>query len=185
MYNETNLAKKETIFTLADDFVELLELSEDGDISEEDFERELEMLKTKLDGKTESWLKVAMELKTRGDAKVAYAKSAAENIKKVKTDGERSIAHAKRMYDVVKDILILQGNKKFEGELLTATVRKNAPSLVIDNYEDIPDEYLIPQDPTINVKAIKEALINAEKEGRESPCSDFAHLERSKTLIVK
>ena len=51
--------KKKSLFALGNEFVELLELSEDGDISEEEYEEKIQALTDQLSGKMDGWLKVA------------------------------------------------------------------------------------------------------------------------------
>lgn len=41
----------------------------------------------------------------------------------------------------------LTGKTKFKTELFSFGIQKNPPAVVIDNEEDIPKEYYIPQDP--------------------------------------
>lgn len=174
--------KKKSLFALGNEFVELLELSEDGDISEEEFDERLQILTDQLSGKMDGWLKVAYQLKARGEGKIAYAKAEAEAIDKIKKNGEADVKHAKRMYDMVLTTMELQGMKKFTGDLMSATIKNNAPSVEYDDIEDIPSEYLIPQDPKVDTNALKNYLKDLEEKGE--PC-EFARLKYTKSLLVK
>lgn len=180
--NEVQGQPRKSLYSLANDFVELLELNEDGDIDEEEFETKLAKYTEQIGDKMDSWLKVAIELKTRGEGKVAYAKAASENVAKIKKDGEADVAHAQRMYNMVMTVMELQGIKKFNGETMTATIRNNTPSLEYDDVEDIPSEYLIQQEPKVDSKKLKDYLKELEKDGKSC---DFARLRYGKCLIVK
>lgn len=174
--------KKKSLFALGNEFVELLELSEDGDISEEEYEEKIQALTDQLSGKMDGWLKVAYQLKTRGEGKIAYAKAEAEAIDKIKKNGEADVKHAKRMYDMVLTTMELQGMKAFKGDLMSATIRTGNSSVEYDDIEDIPSEYLIPQDPKVDTTALKIYLKSLEENGESC---EFARLKYSKSLLVK
>ena len=174
--------RKKSLSDLGNEFVELLELSEDGDISEEEFDERLQVLTDQISDKMDGWLKVACQIKARGEAKIAYAKAEADAIDKIKKSGETDVKHAKRMLEMVLTTMELQGMKKFTGDLMSATIRNNAPSVEYDDIEDIPSEYLIPQDPKVDTKALKDYLKDLEEKGE--PC-EFARLKYTKSLLVK
>ena len=54
------------------------------------------------------------------------------------------------------------GKTKFKTDLFSFNIQKNPPRLVIDKPEEVPEEYLIPQEPKIDTKAIKEILKEQE-----------------------
>lgn len=90
--------------------------------------------------------------------------------------------HAKRMYDMVLTTMELQGMKAFKGDLMSATIRTGNSSVEYDDIEDIPSEYLIPQDPKVDTTALKIYLKSLEENGESC---EFARLKYSKSLLVK
>ena len=83
----------------------------------------------------------------------------------------------KNLKQALETAMRATGKTKFKTDLFSFNIQKNPPKLVIDKPEEIPEEYLIPQEPKINSKAIKDML----KE-KELP---FAHLEQSESLRIR
>ena len=73
------------------------------------------------------------------------------------------------------------GKTKFKTALFSFGIQKNPAAVVIDEgyIKNIPDRFLIPQDPQIDKKAIKEAL----KAGED--LEGIAHLEQTESLRIK
>lgn len=171
-----------TLYELTGEFIELMELLEDEEITEEEFNERLAKIEIDTDKKLEAYLELSNEFLTRGEAKVAYAKAAKERIESKRKSGEADINRANRMKEMVLNVLKVRGVKKFEGNLFRATIRKNAPTVEYDNIEDIPEEYLIPQDPKVDTKELKEYLKKLEAEGKTC---EYARLKYSESLLVK
>lgn len=171
-----------TIFQLGSEYVELEELLEDEDITEEEFEERLAKLNCDTDEKIEAYLEISNEYLTRGEAKIAYAKAAEERIKAKKKAGEADCNRAKRMREMVLSVLKVRGSKKFVGKTFKATVKKNAPTVEYDDINDLPKEYLILQNPKVDVKALKDMLKEKEEKGEDC---EFARLKYSDSLLVK
>ena len=81
------------------------------------------------------------------------------------------------MKEALQNAMFITGKTKFKTDLFSFNIQKNPPRLVIDRPEEIPEEYLIPQEPKIDTSAIKEAL-----KRQELP---FAHLEQSESLRIR
>ena len=77
---------------------------------------------------------------------------------------------------------MFQGMKAFKGDLMSATIRTGNSSVEYDDIEDIPSEYLIPQDPKVDTTALKIYLKSLEENGESC---EFARLKYSKSLLVK
>ena len=73
----------------------------------------------------------------------------------------------------------MTGKVKFKTDLFSFNIQNNTPSVVIDNIDDIPIEYLVLQEPEINKKKIAADI----KAGVN--LSYFAHLEQSRSLRIK
>ena len=72
------------------------------------------------------------------------------------------------------------GKKKIETDLFTFRIQRNPASVVMDEayLENIPKEYLIPQEPKLDRAKIREDL----KAGKEL---EFAHLVQTESLRIK
>lgn len=71
------------------------------------------------------------------------------------------------------------GKTKFKTPYFTFGIQKNPSSVVLDaDLSDIPDNYLIPQPPKVDKKAIGAAI----KAGEDI---SFAHLEQSEGLRIR
>ncbi len=70
------------------------------------------------------------------------------------------------------------GKTKFKTTLFSFGIQKNPPSVEILDENKIPAEYLIPQNPVVDKKAILAAL----REGKEF---DFAQLKQGESLRIR
>ena len=77
--------------------------------------------------------------------------------------------------------MILTGKTKFKTELFSFNVQKNPVAVVIDEQyiENIPEEYLIPQDPKVDKQKLKDDL----KAGRD--LEGIAHLEQTVGVRIR
>jgi hypothetical protein len=85
------------------------------------------------------------------------------------------------MKTAMRDAMIATGKLKVKGDLFSFTVRNNAPSVVMDEQyiENIPEKYLIQQEPKIDRKLLAEDIKSgADLEG-------IAHLESSQSILIK
>lgn len=75
----------------------------------------------------------------------------------------------------------MTGKEKFKTKLFSFGIQNNPPAVVMDvqYIENVPEEYLIPQDPKIDRAKIKEDL----KAGKN--LEGIAHLEQGRSLRIK
>ena len=87
----------------------------------------------------------------------------------------------KRMKAALQYAMEMTGKTKFKTALFSFGISKNPAAVVMDEgyIENIPKRFLIPQDPVIDKKAIKEAL----KAGED--LEGIAHLEQSESLRIR
>ena len=73
------------------------------------------------------------------------------------------------------------GEKKIKGDLFTVAIQNNPSSVVMDEQylENIPEKYLIPQEPKLDRKKIAEDI----KAGED--LNGIAHLEQTESLRIK
>ena len=163
-----------TLYELTEDYMNLLELAEDPDIDEQAFTDTLEGIDGALEDKAEGYAKVIRTLE--GDAAACDAES--KRLRNKKQTIENNI---KRMKAALQYAMQATGKTKFKTALFSFGIQKNPAAVVIDEgyIENIPDRLLIPQDPQIDKKAIKEAL----KAGED--LEGIAHLEQTESLRIR
>ena len=163
-----------TLYELTEDYMNLLELAEDPDIDEQAFTDTLEGIDGALEDKAEGYAKVIRTLE--GDAAACDAES--KRLRNKKQTIENNI---RRMKAALQYSMQATGKTKFKTALFSFGIQKNPAAVVIDEgyIENIPDRFLIPQDPQIDKKAIKEAL----KAGED--LEGIAHLEQTESLRIR
>lgn len=163
-----------TLYELTEDYMNLLELAEDPDIDEQAFTDTLEGIDGALEDKAEGYAKVIRTLE--GDAAACDAES--KRLRNKKQTIENNI---RRMKAALQYAMQATGKTKFKTALFSFGIQKNPAAVVIDEgyIENIPDRFLIPQDPQIDKKAIKEAL----KAGED--LEGLAHLESTESLRIR
>ncbi len=159
-----------TLYELTGQYRELLELAESEELDKQLIADTLEGLDGEIEIKADGYAKVIRELEGKAD----LLKNEIERLSKRKSAIENNI---KSMKEALQNVMFITGKTKFKTDLFNFNIQKNPPRLVIDKPEEIPEEYLIPQEPKINSKAIKDML----KE-KELP---FAHLEQSESLRIR
>jgi hypothetical protein len=89
--------------------------------------------------------------------------------------------NVKRMKEALQYSMEVTGKTKFKTELFSFGIRKNAPSVIMDEpyIENVPERFLKYSEPTINRTAIKEAIQNGEN------LEGLAHLEQSESLSIR
>ena len=160
-----------TLYELTNDYMMLLDMAEDPDIDPQAFADTLAGLDGEIEIKAEGYAKAIRILE--GD--IAARKAEAKRLSGGATVMENNV---RRMKQALLLAMQVTGKTKFKTPLFSFGIRKNPPSVVIDHESDIPNRYLIPQDPTIDKKSIKEML-------KENPDCTWAHLEQSESLSIR
>lgn len=160
-----------TLYELTNDYLTLLDMAEDPDIDPQAFADTLEALGGELEIKADGYARVMKELEGRAAAMRYESKRLENGYKTI----ERNID---RMKHALQDSMVATDKRKFKTDLFSFSIRKNPASVVIDHATCIPPEFLIPQDPKIDKKAIKAAIDRGDD-------IKFAHLEQGESLIIK
>lgn len=160
-----------TLYQLTDDYLTLLEMAEDPDMDEQAFADTLEALGGELEMKADGYARVMKELEGRAATMRFESKRLENGYKTI----ERNID---RMKHALQDSMVATDKRKFKTDLFSFSIRKNPASVVIDRETSIPPEFLIPQDPKIDKKAIKAAIDRGDD-------ITFAHLEQGESLIIR
>ena len=160
-----------TLYELTNDYLTLLDMAEDPDIDEQALIDTMEGIEGEIEIKADGYARVMKQLEATS-ANLEYEEKRLMNRRKTI---DRNI---KRMKQALQDAMIATGKPKFKTDLFSFTIRKNPASVVIDRETCIPPEFLIPQDPKIDKKAIKAAIDRGDD-------ITFAHLEQGESLIIR
>ncbi len=163
-----------TLYDLTEEYRFLLDLAEDPEVDPETFEDTLEALGGEIEYKADGYAKVMKQL----EADAAGIKAEEKRLYTRRTVLENNI---KRMKNVLQEAMIQTGKVKFKTDLFSFGIQKNPASVVIDEqyFENIPEEYLIYQDPKIDKAKMKEDL----KAGKD--LEGICHLEQTESLRIR
>ena len=160
-----------TLYQLTDDYLTLLEMAEDPDMDEQALMDTMEGIDGAFEDKADGYARVMAEIEGRMDVIEMQEKRLANRRKTL-------LKNYRRMKAALQDAMKATGKTKFKTDLFSFSVRKNPPSVVIDNMTCVPSEYLVPQDPVVDKKAVIQMLKNIDE-----PCS-WAHLEQTERLQI-
>ena len=160
-----------TLYELTNDYLTLLDMAEDPDTDEQALIDTMEGIEGEIEIKADGYARVMKQLEATS-ANLEFEEKRLMNRRKTI---DRNI---KRMKQALQDAMIATGKPKFKTDLFSFTIRKNPASVVIDRETSIPPEFLIPQDPKIDKKAIKAAIDRGDD-------ITFAHLEQGESLIIR
>lgn len=166
-----------TLYELTAEYQQLLDLAEDPDIPEEALADSLEALGMDIEDKADGYAKVIAQL----NADAAALKAEIDRLTARKRTIERNVD---RMKESLKTAMILTGKTKFKTELFSFGIQKNPPKLVkdVEDYRKYAPEYIIPRDPDIDWKKVKEALSDPD----EAPYLEgLVHLEVGTSVRIR
>lgn len=159
-----------TLYELTDEWLQLLQLAEDGEIDQDVFADTLEGLDFEIELKADGYAKVIAEL----DHTIAALKAEEKRMSSRRKAMENHIDQMKKsLFEAMRST----GKEKFKTDLFSFSIRKNPASVILDT-TDIPEEYLVPQDPVVNKKQIMADL----KAGKD--LTGMAHLEQTERLQI-
>ena len=163
-----------TLYTLTNDYINLLALAEDPDTDPEVLADTLEGLDGQLEDKADNYAKVIRQI----ESDVNGLKAEIERLQARKTAAQNNID---RMKANLEQMMIATDKTKFKTELFSFGIQKNPAKVVMDEQyiENVPEEYLKYKDPEIDRKKIAEDL----KAGKD--LNGIAHLEQSESLRIR
>lgn len=160
-----------TLYELTSEYMELLAMLEDPDTDEAVILDTLEGVGGELEEKADGYARVMRQM----DADAKAIKAEEERLYNRRKSLENRSAWLKSR---LQNVMELTGKTKFKTELFSFGIQKNPAKVVITDESRIGHDYLIPQPPKVDTKAIKDAL-NA------GFCFDWAHLEQSESLRIR
>lgn len=159
-----------TLYELTDEYLQLLEMIEQGDVDEELLNDTLEGIGGEIEVKADGYAKVILEL--TGDLDKLGKEISRLQAKKQAIDNS-----IKGMKKSLEEAMRTTGKVKFKTDLFSFGIQKNPASLHIDDPSAIPAEYLIPQEPKVDNAAIKKML--------KEIAVPWAHLEQTESLRIR
>ena len=162
-----------TLYELTQDWIQLMNLLEDG-ADEDVINDTLEGLDYEIEDKAEGYAKVIRNI----ESDIAGLKAEIERMTDRKRILENNIT---RMKNNLQAAMELTGKTKFKTDLFSFNVQNNPAAVIMDEQylENIPEEYLIPQESKIDKKKLAADLkAGVDLEG-------IAHLEQSRSLRIK
>lgn len=159
-----------TLYELTEEYRQLLDMMEDDSVDPEVLKDTLEGVEGELEIKAENCAKIMAEL----CGKIDLIDREIERLKGKKDVLNNNI---KRIKQQIEKSMIDTGKRKFKTDLFSFGIQKNPPAVVIDQEDQIPEEYWIAQEPKLNRTAIKQWLKENE--------ADWAHLTQTESLRIR
>ena len=162
-----------TLYELTNDWLQLMTMLEEG-ADEDVINDTLEGLDYEIEDKAEGYAKVIRNI----ESDIAGLKAEIERMTDRKRVLENNIT---RMKNNLQAAMELTGKTKFKTDLFSFNVQSNPAAVVMDEQylENIPEEYLIPQEPKLDKKKLAADLkAGVDLEG-------IAHLEQSRSLRIR
>ena len=162
-----------SLYQLTAELLQLFDMARDEDVDPECLEDTMDMVQGTFVEKADGYGKVIQQL-------TAEAESIDQEIKRLQARKKRILTNIDRMKSHLQNAMEVTGLRKFQAVLFSFAIRACPPKVVIDEVfvENIPDEYLVYAQPTVDKMKIKEDL----KAGKD--LGGLAHLEAAEVLSI-
>lgn len=140
------------IFQINQEYLQLASILEEngGEITEE-IESQLQINREQLETKGVNYALVIRQL----DGESEILDREIKRLSAIKKSKDNSL---ERLKNTIKDAMILHGVDSIKGDLINLSLRKSPASVIIEDENSIPDDYLIEQPKKIDKKLISESL---------------------------
>lgn len=161
------------IFQINQEYLQLATILEEngGEITEE-IEEQLKLNRDNLENKGINYALVIRQLD--GESEILD-----REIKRLSAMKKAKDNALERLKNTIKDAMILHGIESIKGDLINLSLRKSPASVIIEDENSIPDNYLVDQPKKIDKKSIGDDL----KKGLEVKGASLK--TDSKSLIIK
>lgn len=162
-----------TLYELTNDWLQLMTMLEEG-ADEDVINNTLEGLDYEIEQKADGYARVIRNM----EADIAGLKTEIDRMTNRKKVLENNIT---RLKVNLQNSMEITGKTKFKTDLFSFNVQNNPAAVIMDEQylENIPEEYLIPQEPKLDKKKLAADLkAGVDLEG-------IAHLEQSRSLRIK
>ena len=144
-----------SLYQLTEAYQELLSMALDPDTDPEALADTMEAIDGEFEDKADGYAKVMKAL----DADASAIKTEIARLTERKKSIETNIDRMKR---ALESSMRATGKTKFKTTLFSFGIQKNVPSVSILDESKIPEQFLIPQSPKIDKRAIMAALKDGE-----------------------
>lgn len=158
------------LYELTQNYLNLLELLENPDVPKEVVEAALEEVEGSFDDKAENIVKLIKSIE-------ADVKGYKEEETRLSTRRKTLENKVKGLKDYLEGSMIALDKKDIKGKIFTLAIKKNPPSVIIDDFNVLPMEYKKIEEKE-DKKKIKESIDN----GIEVP---GARIEQKESLRIR
>jgi hypothetical protein len=158
------------LYELTQNYLNLLELLENPDVPKEVVEAALEEVEGSFDDKAENIVKLIKSIE-------ADVKGYKEEETRLSTRRKTLENKVKGLKDYLEGSMIALDKKDIKGKIFTLAIKKNPPSIIIDDFNILPMEYKKIEEKE-DKKKIKESIDN----GIEVP---GARIEQKESLRIR
>ena len=171
-----------TLYDLIDDyqkFSEILEREDTDEAIKDDLKEAVDNLAEDVEAKIDDYGKAISNRK----ANIAARKAEIERLQALNDADNRAID---RMKGICEQAMRITGKPKVKTTFYNFYFQKNPESVVLEEgyIENIPEEFLIYQEPKVNRTAIKEAL-KGDDEALKERLEGIAHLEQTESIRIR
>lgn len=171
-----------TLYDLIDDyqrFSEILECEDTDEAIKDDLKEAVDNLAEDVEAKIDDYGKAISNRK----ANIAARKAEIERLQALNDADSRAID---RMKGICEQAMRITGKPKVKTTFYNFYFQKNPESVVLEEgyIENIPEEFLVYQEPKVNKTAIKEAL-KGDDEALKERLEGIAHLEQTESIRIR
>lgn len=171
-----------TLYDLIGDyqrFSEILECEDTDEAIKDDLKEAVDNLAEDVEAKIDDYGKAISNRK----ANIAARKAEIERLQALNDADNRAID---RMKGICEQAMRITGKPKVKTTFYNFYFQKNPESVVLEEgyIENIPEEFLVYQEPKVNKTAIKEAL-KGDDEALKERLEGIAHLEQTESIRIR
>lgn len=159
------------LFEISNEYLAILQLAEDPDVDPEVLADTMESIEADFEDKADAYAYIIATLK--GDAATIDAE-----LKRLKARKDAIENNADRLKKSLEEAMRVTNKLKFKTAMHSFGISKNPQSVYLIEGAEIPEQYLIPQEPKVDKKAILSDL----KAGKKF---DFAELQQTDGLRIR
>jgi len=159
------------LFEISNEYLAILQYAEDPAVDPEVVANTMEGIEADFEDKADAYAYIISTLK--GDAATIDAE-----LKRLKARKDAIENNADRLKKSLEEAMRVTGKTKFKTAMHSFGISKNPQSVRLIEGVEIPEQYLIPQEPRIDKKAILADL----KAGKKF---DFAELQQTDGLRIR
>lgn len=153
------------LYELTEQYEEVMNFFYDGETDEQTILDTLESIEGEIEDKADNYARMIKNLSAEAEMVKAEADRLNRRYKSLN-------ARAEWLKGTLKANMEFIGKTKFKTALFSFSVSKNGgkqPMTITENLGEIPNKFLIQQDPLVNKEAVRQLLVEKEV--------DWAHLE--------